>query len=424
MRNSTLFPWLKVVGPAMIGVVVLLVLGTWLIDESFAWQNRQIDPRYTAFKGSCYYAGDARNYMRIALDGYSNYAPSLSPPHMTLLNDRSWWPLFPRAISWVIALGGGACGGRTVNGIALVALVPIFQAITRERRWWRLLVLGVLPSGAWMYVGEADSFFLALSAALVWIILQSERHPRLAGIGAFGMGIIVGLAKPNGLALIPALGVWGIEMAIRYYRAEPVSGSRWRVVKDGNPAWAAWLGALGVLTSTVWWIYQTSGFYPYYVLMLQRSLWWREFEGGNPSSFAYTFYLAIQTARNGFGGMLELQRMAELASMVMGLALVCAHLPPRWPGGERISIPLHWRIGVLAVFVLMFQSGQSHAVDRYAVSNVFFVLVWYRVLFGTPEQPVTWRIWTLPGLLRWAWLAAGVVLWVFAWLLLGWQPLG
>ena len=453
---------------ALVGMLVLLLIGTWLIDAAWAWTHRHEDPRYVDLPGSCYWSGDARNYMRIALDGYSNYTPWLGNFHFTYLNDRSWWPLFPCVTSLVIDLGGGPCSSRAVNGIAFLALVPIFQALTGERRWWVLLTLAVLPYGAWLYVGEADTFLLALSGVLVWVArphftpgplsvygeredgdqveigildrrgrsqtcpgrvtdppLQSPYAPAKAqyntvrAIAAFVFGILIGLAKPNGLVLVPALGLWGLVLTRDHLRA--ATRSRWRrALGDTNPGWGPVLGALGIVLATAWWFFQISGFYPYYVLLLQRTLWWREFAEWDPASFAYVFHKAISYARHGLLNLNELARLVELSSLVFGLALGLSHLPPRWPGGERIALPLHWRVGILGTFVLMFASGQSHAVERYAASNVFIVLAWHRLVFGVPGQRVTWRVTTFPGLLRWVWLLLGPVLWGLSFTLLGW----
>jgi hypothetical protein len=421
----------------LVAMLILLLTGTRLIDAVFEQHVTQEDPRYGIFPGTCYWAGDVRTYLRIALNGYSDYTVALEPPHLTHLDDRSWWPLFPNAVHLVIRLGGGLCSARTVNGIAFLALVPLFAALTGERRVWRLLVLAVIPFGAWLYIGEADTFFLALSALLVRVIAQAERHPRLAGIGALAMGVLVGLAKPNGLALVPALGVWAFALAKKHFTTENAENAEenaedqarvWRGVRgalaDANPGWAAVLGGVGIVLGIGWWVYQTSGYYPCYVLMIQRSLWWREFDPGSVSSFAATFHSAVTLTRRVAGfNMLDLQRMVELACLIYGLALCVSQLPPRWLGAERIAIPLYWRVGVLGTFALMFASGQSHAVERYTASNVFAVLIWYRLVFGAPDQRVTWRVWTFPGLVRWAWLLSGPALWGLAFCLLGWEPL-
>jgi hypothetical protein len=421
----------------LIGMLILLLIGSRLIDAVFEQHVTQEDLRYGMFPGTCYWAGDVRTYLRIALNGYSDYTVWLGPPHLTHLDDRSWWPLFPNAVYEVIRLGGGLCSARTVNGIAFLVLVPLFAALTGERRVWRLLVLAVIPFGAWLYIGEADTFFLALSGLLVWVIAQADGHPRLAGTGALAMGVLVGLAKPNGLALVPSLGVWALARTINQFTTENTEvaedkdeehvGLRRGVrgaLSDANPGWAAALGAVGIVLGMGWWIYQTSGYYPYYVLMIQRSLWWREFDPGSLSSFAAVFSFAAKVARHHTGfNMLDLQRTVELACVVYGLALGVSQLPPRWPGGERIPIPLFWRVGVLGTFALMIASGQSHAVERYTASNVFAILIWYRLVFGAPDQRVTWRAWTFPGLVRWTWLLSGPVLWGLAFCLLGWEPL-
>ena len=92
----------------------VLICGT-AINAAFDQGVRRIDPRYTALSGTCYFAGDARHYMRIALNGYSDYDPALMPLHYSQPNDRGWWPLFP-------ALAAGArarrreCSGLIVNG--------------------------------------------------------------------------------------------------------------------------------------------------------------------------------------------------------------------------------------------------------------------------------------------------------------------
>ncbi|NDJ78684.1 MAG: hypothetical protein GYB65_20735, partial [Chloroflexi bacterium] len=416
------------IGLVCVGMVLLLVVGTQLVDAAFDSAFIPDDPRYGDLPGTCYWAGDVRNYMRIGLDGYTGYTASLEPRHLYQLNDYSWWPLFPAITSVVIRQGGGMCSSRAVNSVMFVLLAPLFLALTGERRWWRMLVLGVVPFGAWLYVGEADSFFLLLSGALVGVIQLGTTLPppagesdesapvpvarlRLAGIGALVAGIVVGLAKPNGLALLPAFGVWALVLAVQHWRAHP-DLPRWRrLLDDHNPVWVPALGGIGIALSTAWWVYQTSGYYPFYVLMIQRALWYREFTAWDPASFGYTFHTAIYYARHDLGTMYELQRLTELAAMIYGLALAVAGLGPRWPGGERIPVPVHWRVGILGTYLLVVSSGQSHGVERYAVSNVFVVLVWYRLVFGAPGQSVEWRVWTFPGLVRWTWLALGPVLW-------------
>mgnify|MGYP001230887262 CR=1 FL=1 len=419
------YPW-RAVLLAMAGMALALLSGGAAINAAFDWRMSQIDPRYTALSGTCYYAGDARNYMRIALNGYSDYDPALLPPHYTQLNDRSWWPLFPALASGVIALGGGPCSGQVVNAIAFVLLVPIFQALTGERRALPLLALAALPFGAWLYVGGADSLFLLASGALVLAARAAARRPRAAAVVALVLGVVVGLLKPNGLTLIPALGVWSLGLTAARVWLRPADDPRplYRIVlEDSSPAWAPLMAALGIVLGTAAWLYQTSGHYPLWPLMIQRTLWWDEFLAWSPASFAYTFRTALVFAWHDLLNMNELQRMVELAAMLFLLALGFSRLLPHWPGGERIPVPFHWRVGILTLLVVMFATGQSHALERYAASNVFVVLAWHRLVFGLPGRPLDWRPVSFAGLLRWVWLLAGPVLWALAFLLLGWEPL-
>ncbi|MBN1681874.1 MAG: hypothetical protein JW966_16465 [Anaerolineae bacterium] len=423
------YPW-RAVLLTMLAMLGLLVLGTWLIDAGYDISLRDDDPQWQQLSATCYYIGDARHYTRIAMSGYSSYIAWLGPPHFTYLNDRSWWPLFPNVAALLMrSAGTGACTTRTLNGICFVLLVPLFQALTGERRVWRLLVLAILPFGSWLYIGQADTFFLVLSGVMVLVIRRSERRPLLSGLGAFGMGLIVGLAKPNALSLLPALGVWGFALSIAHARTCARTPDTLRHVlqhalSDRNPGWAPLLAALGITLSLSWWVYQTSGYYPFYVLMLQRAMWWREFRQWSLSSFAFVFNKAVSYARGGLINLNELYRLSELINLIFGLALTVCRLPPTWPNGERLSIPLHWRVGVISGYVLMFASGQSHGIERYMLANVFAILTYYRLLFGAPDQPVSWRVRTLPGLLRWILLIFAPVTWALMWLQLTRDPFG
>lgn len=405
-------------------VAILLFVGMILIDRAFDHSEENNDLSYLYFRGTCYWAGDTRTYMRIALDGYTNYHTSLLHPHLTHLNDHSWWPLFPAITSSVMTtLGGGMCSGRTVNGIAFLLLVPVVYAVTGDRRWWQLAALAIMPFGAWFFIGQADTLFMLLSGVLILAGQSSSRYPVRAALAAFIVGALVGLTKPNGLMLIPALGVWGLMLSWEHWRAYP-TGPRWRrMLESANPGWAPLLGGLGIALTTSWWIYQTSGYYPNYVLLLQRSLWWREFDGGNITSFAHVYSSAVRNMWHQIINNFQLQRAVELVAVVYALALTFSRLPPYWTPRESIHIPLHWRVGVLGTVAFMFVSGQAHGFERYLASNIFVVLIWYRLMFGEPDQRVNWRFWTLPGVLRWTWLMLGPVLWGLSFLLLGWKTL-
>ena len=419
------YPW-RAVALAMAGLALALALGGAAINAAFAWRVRQIDPAYTALSGTCYFAGDARHYTRIALNGYSDYDLALLPPHYAQVNDRGWWPLFPALASGAIALGGGACGGQIVNALAFVLLAPVFQALTRERRARPLLALALAPFGAWLYVGGADSLLLLLGGLLALAARAGATRPRAASLAALALGALAGLAEPHGLLLIPAFGAWWLGLAASRVWMRPADDPRSlrRVLfEDASPAWAPLFAALGIALGAGAWLYQASGHYPLWPLMIVRTRWPGEFAAWSPGALARTFQDAVALAWRDQLSMQSLQRGVELAALVFGLALAFGRLPPLWAQGERIRLPLHWRVGILTPLVIMFAIGQSHALERAMVSNVFVVLAWHRLVFGEPGQIVQWKLASFPGLIRWLWLLAGPALWLLSFLLLGWEPL-
>lgn len=409
----------------MAGLALALWIGGAAINAAFDWRMRQDDPRYTALSGVCYFAGDARHYTRIALNGYSDYDLSLQPPHYTQLNDRGWWPLFPALASAVMALGGGECSGYLVNALAFVLLVPVFQALTGERRLLPLLALAMLPFGAWLYVGGADTLLLLLSGLLVIAVRAGERRPRRAALFALGIGVLVGLTEPHGLLLIPALALWslGITAARLWVRPEDDPRATLRIaLEDSSPAWAPLFGALGVALGAAAWLYQGSGHYPLWPLMIHRTRWPDEFVGWSASSFAYTFHSALRLAWRDLLSMQALERAVEFAGMTFALALSFGRVPPLWPRSEHIVVPMPWRIGIATLLIALFASGQSHGFERAVASNIFVALAWHRLVFGMPRQSVRWDLTSFSGVMRWLWLLAGPALWLLSFLLLGWQP--
>lgn len=419
------YPWRAVV-PAMAGLALVLWIGGAAINVAFDWRTGQDDPRYKALSGVCYFAGDARHYTRIALNGYSDYDLALQPPHYTQLNDRGWWPLFPALSSGMMALGGGECSGYLVNALAFVLLVPVFQALTGERRALPLLALAALPFGAWLYIGGADTLLLLLSGLLVLAVRSGARRPRRAALIALALGALVGLTELHGLLLLPALLVWsfGLTAARLWVRPEDDIRSALRIVfEDASPAWAPFFGALGIALGAAAWLYQGSGHYPLWPLMIHRTRWPDEFVGWSVSSFAYTFHSALRMAWRDVMSMQALEHAVQFAGMMFALALSFGRVPPLWPRSEHIVIPLPWRVGALTLVVALFASGQSHGFERAVAANIFVALAWHRLVFGMPGQVVSWRLTSFAGAMRWLWLLSGPALWLLSFLLLGWQPI-
>lgn len=424
-RGLRRYPW-RAVLVAMAGLALALALGGAAINAAFGWRVRQMDTRYTALSGTCYFAGDARHYMRIALNGYSDYDLALPAPHYAALNDRGWWPLFPALASGVIARGGGPCSGQIVNAAAFLLLVPVFQALTGARRAAPLLALAALPFGAWLYVGGADTLLLLLSGLLVLAARAGARHPRSASLLALIAGGLVGLTEPHGLLLVVALLTWSFSLTAARLWIRPADDPRraWRIVlEDASPAWAPLFGALGIMLGSAAWLYQTSGHYPLWALMLMRTRRPADFTAWSPSAFGFTFHSALLAAWRGLGHTQALQRLVELAAMLLALALAFARAAPLWPSSERVVVPLHWRAGALTLLGVMVATGQSYGLERAMASNIFVALAWHRLVFGAPEQSVTWRLTSFAGLVRWLWLLAGPALWLLSFLLLGWEPL-
>ncbi|MEL7675675.1 MAG: sigma factor [Chloroflexota bacterium] len=282
------------------------------------------------------------------------------------------------------------------------------------------------PFGAWLYVGGADSLLLLLGGLLALAARAGATRPRAASLAALALGALAGLAEPHGLLLIPAFGAWWLGLAASRVWMRPADDPRSlrRVLfEDASPAWAPLFAALGIALGAGAWLYQASGHYPLWPLMIVRTRWPGEFAAWSPGALARTFQDAVALAWRDQLSMQSLQRGVELAALVFGLALAFGRLPPLWAQGERIRLPLHWRVGILTPLVIMFAIGQSHALERAMVSNVFVVLAWHRLVFGEPGQIVQWKLASFPGLIRWLWLLAGPALWLLSFLLLGWEPL-
>lgn len=180
-----------------------------------------------------------------------------------------------------------------------------------------------------------------------------------------------------------------------------------RLLDDANPGWTALLGTLGILIGLGLWFYQTSGYYPGYVLMAQRTLWYKEFDGGNVLAFLNYLALGWQSFFSGRGlpdptpwNMLEFAVLT-----VMGI-LVARDLPPRWPrqstqvepaANPARRTPLYAVASMLTVAALMFSTGQAHSLERYFLGNIFFVIAFLRYIYGDADEPPLAK---LPALVR------------------------
>lgn len=386
----------------MIAVLFILIIGAYVVDVAWGDHHAQYDGRFATFRGSCYWVGDTRTLTRISLNGYTDYFYDLSRRHITDLPDRSWWPVFPLLTSWMIQFtGDGACSGWTVNAIAVVLLVPAIQALTRTRRPALLLGLMIIPYALWLYVGMAEGVFLLFSG-LLWLVCRQavpgrRRRNILTGIGALLLGIVVGLTKPNSIALLPAFLVMGWMEHHQHLPADdaaPSPRSRLsRLLDDANPGWAGLLATTGIALGNGLWFYQTSGYYPFYVLLAQRTLWFKQFHPGDFGELFNYFAGGFTQAAAGQLDLLGMERLLRLSAVTLIGVLALRDLPPRWPGTHPSgSTPLYARLSLAAILALMFFSGQIHAITRYAMGNIFFVVLVLQYVYGREDEPPLWRL--------------------------------
>ncbi len=407
------YPWDAVLLASLL-VFLIVFLGSFAVDAVWRINWTAMDrPAAAEFRGTCYWMSDARIMVRIAGQGYSDYDVNLRFRHLTQLPDRSWWPVFVWLSHLSLKLTGGHyCAAWIVNLIALPLLPPVIQGITKTRRAMLMAGVALLPFGFWLYAGISEGIFLLFSGVLLWIALRKPsarwRVNAAWGILALAMGIIVGLTKPNTLALLPGFGLLAISRTITYLREQAGhpdgrDGRTWldlrRAFDDANPGWTALLGTIGMLLGLGLWFYQTSGFYPIYVLMAQRTLWYKEFDGGSPLAFINYIMLGWLHIFQGQGlPNPSPWNMTHFAALNVMAVLLVRDLPPRWPGADRSRrIPLYAAASILTVFGLMYNTGQAHAIERYLVGNIFYVIALLRYVYGDEDEP---PLGALPGILR------------------------
>jgi hypothetical protein len=397
-------------------VILIVVLGTFAQDALWsAFWNHLDRPIAAQFRGTCYWMADARILARIAGNGYTDYGVMLLYRHMTILPDRSWWPVYVNLTAIVTHLTGGYyCSNWIVNLMAMIGLPTVVQAITKTRRPFLLVGVAVLPFGSWLYGGITEGLFLLFSGILLWMSLhEASPHWRVNaawGIAGLLMGIVVGLTKPNSIALLPGFGLLALTRTYTYLRntaaasGQPFRLWRWAnlraALSDSNPGWTALLAMLGMLIGLGAWFYQTSGYYPLYILMAQRTLWYKEFDGGNVLALLSHLTRGWRTVLSGAGLPHPTPwNMQEFAVLTLTAILIVRDLPPRYPGSDptRKPTPLYASISLITVFWLMFNTGQAHSIQRYYVGNIFFVVAFLRYVYGDEDEP---PLAALPGIVR------------------------
>ena len=394
------YPWDAVL-LAMALVLFIVILASFAIDALWATHfSANGASRFNSLRASCYWVGDSRSLMRIAAYGYTDYSVPAFTRHLTYLPDRSWWPVFINLTAFALRLTGGHyCTGWLVNLMAMTLLPPVIQGITKTRRPMLMVGIAMMPFGSWLYSSMAEGVFLLFSGTLLWIALRSTSPRWWVNIGwaaiALFMGILVGMTKPNVMALLPGFAVLALTRTFNFVRAGDQSKRllSWvnlqRALSDANPGWPAMMGTLGMGLGLGWWFYQTSGYYPLYVMMAQRTLWYKQFDRGSILAF-------LNYSTRGWWMVLHGQglpnptpsTMTHFASLTLLAIIMVRDLPPRWPG--RLTFrptPLYALISMAAIAGTMLATGQEHAIHRYIIGNIFFTTAYLRYVYGDEDEP-------------------------------------
>ena len=173
--------------------VAIVVLG-WLMTTQLGW-HRSLEPwqrqPWTALTG-----WDTVYYIRIAHDGYLNGARV------------AFFPLYPLMIRGLEAVSGlgDATAALAVSNLAVLAALAGMYVLARDRlsethAWRGTLYLVLSPYGFALGLAYSEGLFLALA---VWLFVFSDRRRHGPAIV---LGVLAGLTRVNGLALILPLAI-------------------------------------------------------------------------------------------------------------------------------------------------------------------------------------------------------------------------
>jgi hypothetical protein len=173
--------------------VAIVVLG-WLLTTQLGWhralESWQSQP-WTALTG-----WDSVYYIRIAQSGYVDGARV------------AFFPFYPLLIRGVESLGlvGYGVAALAVSNLAVLAALAGLYVLARERlseahAWRGTLYMVLSPYGFALGLAYSEGLFLALA---VWLFVFSDR--RRDGAAAL-LGVLAGLTRVNGLALILPLAI-------------------------------------------------------------------------------------------------------------------------------------------------------------------------------------------------------------------------
>ncbi|MCM2427165.1 hypothetical protein [Streptomyces sp. RKAG337] len=273
---------------------------------------------------------DARWYERIAEWGYGTFFPSATTQGMSF-SDLAFFPLYPaliRAGSAVLPIGRVNTALLISWGAAALAawgIHAIGERLYGRRAGIALVLLwGLLPHSVVLTMAYTEPLLTACAAWALHALLT--RRWLAAGV----LALLAGLARPNGVAVVAAVGV-------------TVAADAWRRRREGLPQErAAWAGAL--IAPLGWcgyvgWVGLQTG-RPLGYFDVQRG-WGSEFDFGR-NSVEYVRHLILDRDQ-----LMNYMVVAITAAALVLLALALL---------DRIPLPLAVYAGVLVLIAL----GGSH----------------------------------------------------------------
>jgi hypothetical protein len=302
---------------------------------------------------------DAPHYLDLARDGY--VSEGLGARWIV------FYPLYPwlvRAASYV--LGDLLVSAFFVSAVASVAAALLLYRLARldeEETTARMSVVFLLafPTAFFLHIGYTESLFLALALGSFWA--ARVRRWWLAGV----LGAFAGMARVNGLILVPALAF----EALQEWRE---SGRRWR--------WE-WLYVLGAgLGFGVYLLinYETFGD-PFAFLKAQDAYWFK--------SLTWP-WKGIRGAWDGIGGRGPSESLMvgwhELFFVLVGLACV-VWCWARQRTSYAVWVTLNWLLWTSTSFVL--------SVPRYTLVLFPLYLLCARADARSREAGVVILFWSL-----------------------------
>src|SRR6476646_6475712 len=168
------------------------VLLGWLISTRLGW-HKALEPwqhqPWTALTG-----WDSVYYIRIAHDGYA------AGPRV------AFFPLYPLLIHvWeTVTTQGDAVAALAVSNIAtLIGFLGIYvlgrDRLSSQHAWRAVLYLALSPYAFTLTLAYSEGVFIALAS---WLFVFSDRRRHLYAVP---LGILAGLTRVNGLALLAPL---------------------------------------------------------------------------------------------------------------------------------------------------------------------------------------------------------------------------